>query len=503
METLAAFHFLRPMLLLALLPIAALWYAVRPRRAGDATVNDHIAPHLAAALQVRNGNRQRMFPIDGVCLGLTLLTLAAAGPTWSRLANPLIAETAPLVVALKVTESMETADLAPSRLDRARFKIRDLIAERAGARTALVAYAGSAHRVSPLTEDPNILRPLLEGLSPSIMPTGGDNATAALDLAGDILAGAESPGAVLFVLDDLNPADVAAFRREDLPPVVFLLALPQGATVAQLDSLPGSEVVHLTADDSDIARIERRLKSAHRAALLADERLAWEDRGWWLIWPAALLSLLWFRRGWTMRWAFGGLLLLSLQVPGTAHADGWRDWFLTPDQQGRLAYENKDYSRAADTFQDPMWQGYAMMKAGRYEEAAEVFSRLDSAQAAFAEGLSRIRNREYRPGARAFETALLRQPGWSEAAHNRDVAWAIVAYVEDAQEASDTGEEAGIGADEIVFDNDANRGAETRIEGPTDDAPPLTADQWIDSIDTDMGDFLRSRFLLDQSGSAQ
>jgi Ca-activated chloride channel family protein len=500
METLQAFHFLRPIWLLGLIGVALLWYLVRPHRALAAADSDHIAPHLAAALRVGGEGRRRFYPIDGVALGLMLLTLAAAGPTWSRMPNPLVAETAPLVVAMKVTESMESPDLAPSRMERARFKVMDLVAARAGARTALVAYAGSAHRVSPLTEDPNILRPLLEGLSPAIMPEPGANATAALELASGIISEAQSDGAVLFVLDDLDPTDVAAFNALTDLPVVFLLALPEGQSVAQLDGIDGATVVHMTADDSDITQVERRLRSAHRAALLADERLAWEDRGPWFIWPAALLALLWFRRGWTMRWGLAAILLLSLQVPGTARADGWRDWFLTPDQQGWIAYQRKEFDKAADVFADPMWRGQAMMRAGRYEEAADLFNRLDTPEAAFAEGMARLRNREYRPGARAYEKALERRPGWDAAERNRDIAWAIVTYVEETQEASDTGEDTGIGADEIVFDNESGRGAETEIDAePEEQAKPMTADQWIDSIDTNMGDFLRSRFLLDSA----
>ncbi|MDK3073760.1 VWA domain-containing protein [Sedimentitalea sp. JM2-8] len=502
-DTLAAFHFLRPAWLLALLGVAAVWYLTRPRGSGAATEPGQFAPHLFAALQIGSGQGRRVHPGDGVAAGLVLLTLAAAGPTWSRVPNPLIAETAPLVVALKVTESMETPDLAPTRLDRARFKVLDLIAARAGARTALVAYAGTAHRVSPLTEDPNILRPLLEGLSPQVMPKAGQNATAAFAMARDILDDADSDGAVLFVLDDLDPVDIAAFDVDDGPPVVFLLVLPEGRKVAQLDGIDGATIVQISPDDSDINLIERRLRSAHRAALLADDRLAWDDRGWWLVWPAALLALLSFRKGWTIRWGIAIILALAVQTPGAARADGWLDWFLTPDQQGRLAYENKDFAKAADLFQDPMWRGHAMMKAGRYADAAALFARLDSAEAAFAEGTARIRNREYRPGARAFETALVRRPGWAEAETNRDVAWAIVAFVEETAEASDTGEDTGIGADELVFDNESNRGAETQIEAPKEDSAPLTAEQWIDSIDTDMGDFLRSRFLLDTSGDAE
>ena len=369
-----------------------------------------------------------------------------------------------------------------------------------------MAYAGTAHRTAPLTEDPGILRPLLEGLTPAVMPVEGDNATAALDLATGILNDAETPGAVLFVLDDLNPADLAAFQAQTdppLPPVVFLVTLPERTPLPLLDQIPDATVVRLTADDSDIAQIERRLRSAHRAALLADERLAWDDRGWWLLWPVALLVLLWFRRGWTMRWAAVAVAVLSLQPPGAAQADGWIDWFLTPDQQGRWAYEHKDFARAGELFQDPMWQGHAKLRAGQYEDAAAIFARLDTADAAFSEGLALIRNREYRPGARAFEKALVRRPDFPEAETNRDIAWAIVDYVETAREQSDTGEDSGIGADEIVFDNEAQRGATTQIEAPQKEALPQTADQWIDSIDTDMGGFLRSRFLLENAEAGQ
>ncbi|WP_372570724.1 VWA domain-containing protein [Ruegeria jejuensis] len=496
-----AFHFLRPVWLLLLPGIGLLWYLARPRRKQDSPDSQHIAPHLAEALRVGSNTRRRVQPIDSVALCLSLLTLAAAGPTWSRIPNPLIAESAPLVVALKVTPSMEEADLAPSRLDRARFKILDLIATRAGGRTALVAYAGTAHRVAPLTEDPDILRPLLQGLSSEVMPVEGDDAAAALALSMDILGAAETPGAILFVLDDLDPAMVTAFTNDDpaQPPVAMLVAVPAGQIPAQIAGLTGITTVGLTADDRDIAQIERQLISAQQMAQLDDERLDWDDRGWWLLWPAALIALLWFRRGWTMRWGIAIVLVAGLQMPGNAQADGWRDWFLTPDQQGQLAYRNKDFARAAELFNDPMWKGHALLREGRYEEAAELFAELDNAEAAFSEGLARIGNREYRAGARAFETALDRQPDFPAAAKNAEIAWAIVEQVESTREQSDTGEESGIGADDMTFDNEAQRGTVTQVDAPMDEETALSPDQWIDSIDTEMGDFLRSRFLYDNA----
>jgi len=93
--------------------------------------------------------------------------------------------------------------------------------------------------------------------------------------------------------------------------------------------------------------------------------------------------------------------------------------------------------------------------------------------------------------------ALERRPDYPQAETNLEITKAILTYVEDAREASDTGEESGLGADDVVFDNEDARGTETLIEATQEDAAPLTAEQWMSSIDTNMNDFLRSRFLLE------
>ncbi|SDI45490.1 VWA domain-containing protein [Aliiruegeria lutimaris] len=504
LDALGAFHLLRPWALLALLPLALLWWRIRALRGDYGKPATGIAPHLAEALTVGQGGERRLQPIDLVMATVILLVLAASGPTWSRVPNPLLAQSAPLVVALEVSESIEAPDLPPNRLDRAKFKILDLVEDRAGARTALIAYAGTAHRVAPLTEDPNILRSMLEALTPAVMPQTGDNATAALELAKEELAKSETPGAILFVLDALNQSDVAAFADLGEIPMIFLLAAPEGSPRGALDALPGAQVIQLTADDTDIRAIDRAAASAYRAALLGDERLDWDDRGWLLGWLALPLLLMWFRRGWTMRWAVLLTLGLGVSAPGTARADVV-DWFFTPDQQGMRAYRQKDFARAAEHFQDPMWRGLALFRSGQYPDAVDLYSRLDTPEAAFGEGMARTRNREYRPAIAAYEKALELQPDFPEAEWNLEVTKAILTYVEDAREAGDTGEEQGIGADDVVFDNEAERGAETQKDYSEQEEGQgfQTAEQWMRSVDTDMGDFLRTRFLQENANGGQ
>jgi Ca-activated chloride channel family protein len=499
-----AFHLLRPLWILLLVPVAGLWWL--NRRAAtriDAPV-DGLAPHLRVALTLGGQSRNRILPIDTVALVLMLVTVGASGPTWTRQVDPFLAQTGPLVVVLKVTPSMTGTDIAPTRLERAQYKIRDLLDLRAGARTALVAYAGSAHRVLPFTEDPKVMVPYLDGLAPEVMPQVGANATKALEIATDLLAAEETPGGILFVLDSLDPQDAGALNVAVDNAISVLAMLPEGQANRGLDQLGNVPVVRVSADNADIARIDRILNVDYRRALLANDNQPWEDRGWWLALPAALLCLIWYRQGWTMRWALILLGLgLTLAPPGMARADGIADWFLTPDQQGWRAYQNNDFIRAAELFQDPMWRGHALYRSGQYVDAIELLDRQETPEASFTQGLAHIKNRQYRDGVRAFETTLQREPDFPGAAQNLKVAQEIVDYIEATREASDTGEETGLGADDVVYDNESNRGADTQTDRqPRGEEGILTTEQWMNTVDTRTSDFLRLRFQIEAARSS-
>lgn len=501
------FHFIRPWMLITVPLILLLWWRVRRPASEIDRLPEGLAPHLAQALSVGSDQRRRILPIDAAALFMILGALGAAGPTWSRIPNPLVAQTAPMAVILEASKSMEKRDIAPSRLERAKHKILDFLKRRTGARTALIAYAGTAHRVVPLSEDPEILKPFLQGLSPEVMPKDGSNAASALELANSTLAAEETPGAILMVADTIESSHLSALQVHISgggPPVLILAITKSMAEFDAVADLQNVTLIELTADSSDVSRIERRAAQAYREALNNDDRQKWDDRGWLLAWPAALIVLLWFRRGWTMRWSVVLIVSASLSSGGKAHADGVVDWFLTPDQQGRLAWEDKRFGDAADLFTDPAWKGYALYRAGRYPEAIDVLSQIDTADAAVMLGLSHIKSRGYRPAIEAFETALERDPENAGAKRNLEVARAILKYVEETREASDTGEESGIGADDVVFDNEAGKGTDTQIEAQPDGEPGLqSAEQWMRTVDTQTKDFLRSRFLLEASRSDQ
>ena len=321
-------HFLRPVYLIALLPIALLWWRAR-RGFGDASPPPSpVAAHLWAALTIRSDGRRRWTPADGLGLVLLSVVLAAAGPAWEREQAPWFAEAAPLIIALEVSESMLATDLPPSRLAQAGFKLRDLLEARAGSRTALIAYAGSAHIVMPFTADRAVISGVLESLHPRIMPLAGSNATAVLPLARELLnasqEGAKEAATLLFLNDGFEPADVPALLGfAETPGAPALAALVLGADGAgaekrgnrtgqgrapppdtellrRLDRASALAVVRTSIDDGDLQRLQRHMASALRRR--DDPQSRWRDEGWWLLWLAVPPALLWFRRGWTLPW---------------------------------------------------------------------------------------------------------------------------------------------------------------------------------------------------------
>lgn len=318
------------MWLIALPVIVLVWWLVRRREASQAQIGDVVAPHLREALTVNRNARKGLRAVDGVCMASVFVALAAAGPTWTKQPSPWFAESAPLVIAIEVSDSMRSNDTQPTRLDRARFKVMDLVAARTGSRTALIAYAGSAHIVVPPSTDADILKPFLESLDPAIMPAFGSQASKVLPLAKSLLGDRAAAGTLLFVNDGFSVGDITSLAefasQSDVPSLAALIVgddeggvafMPDGSPVMaesggrldttidptllrRVSSEANMSVVRAGVGDADIRQLVRTIQSNLRQA--DDPDAAWRDEGWWLIWPAMLLTLLWFRRGWTMRW---------------------------------------------------------------------------------------------------------------------------------------------------------------------------------------------------------
>ncbi len=442
-ELLQQFHFLRPWWLLALVPMPWLyWLGVRRHAAMlelSRLVDAQLLPHL---LRGRAGNRQ--LPTWLFALGWTLCVLALAGPSWSRVSQPLYASRAAQVVAISLSQHMLARDVAPSRLDRARYKVRDLLVSNRDGLNALIAYAGEAFVVAPLTSDAGSLNDLLDALAPDTMPVDGDNAALAIDRGVALIHDAKaSGGSLVLITDHADAAADAAARRANAAGVqisVLGVGTPQGgpvplpeggflrdaqggialarrddAALAALASAGGGRYVAMTADQRDIDTLHSQLRVAPATVAGGQVGDEWQDRGPWLLLPLLLIVALAFRRGWLLLMPLVMLPLLSTPAQATT----WHDLWQRPDQQAAQAMRDGRAKQAQQLARDPAWRGAAAYRAGDYAAAKQALQQAPGGDATYNLGNALAKQGEYQQAIAAYDRALKLDPNNADAKVNR------------------------------------------------------------------------------------
>lgn len=434
------FHFLRPLWFLALIP--AVWLLVilwRRQSKGSAwqTVFDQ---QLLSRLWLESPGRSARLPLVFLAVGWLLTTIMLAGPVWERQPEPVWQSRLSRVVILDLSLSMDARDLTPSRLERARFKIMDILERSKEGRTGLVVFAGEPHIVTPLTEDNDTIKNLITALSTEIMPAKGDFAAPALQMAGDLLnVKGIRQGELLLITDGIeDPAAALAQARKLRERGYTLSILGVGtelggaimhdgitevirfnpAPLQELARAGGGIYSQLTTDDRDLNRLLPELSATGNYGQMESntggiER--WVEHGVWLLPLVVLLAAVSFRRGWLL-----GLSVFLISPP-PAYAFGWQDLWMRADQQAQQHLQQGDPQTAAQQFRDPNWRGMALYEAGDYEAAAQAFAESDDIEARYNQGNALARAGDLQQAIDAYQEVLAQNPTHEDAKANLEL----------------------------------------------------------------------------------
>ena len=451
-------HFLRPTWLLALLPLAFLLWRLfnikRNSRSWQAVVDPVLLAHLLSGNQsVRSNSHLYLIAVIGI-----LSIVALAGPVWNKLEQPIFKQQSALVIVLDLSRSMDSSDIKPSRLIRARHKIADILTQRKEGQTALVVYAADAFSVVPLTDDGKTIKALLPGLTTDIMPTQGSRAGQALIEAYGLFQNTNlQRGDILLVTDGLTVkelkeaqimlTDNPEFRLSvlgvgtetggpiPLPSGGFLKDAEGSIVIASLSIGPLQTLVNkgggvfkmMSANDDDVTSLLKAIeRSPFEQVVVASNRRAdvWQEQGPWLVLFVLPLLALAFRRG----IVFGSLfywpiLLFSilLVAPPEASAFDWNELWKNNDQRALDQFDQGQPKKASELFDRADWKGSSFYRSGDYENALNQWQGIDSESVNYNRGNALAKLGKLQEALETYDEVLLENPQHIDAKHNRQL----------------------------------------------------------------------------------
>lgn len=416
------FHFLRPAALYLFIPLVVVVLMLILGNREKKRWKQMIAPVLRPYLFTKSNARAIILPLLSFALVLALVILAIAGPTWKKITIPGQRVQAVVLILLDLSKSMLAEDIPPNRLERAKLKISDFLNAGPGAKTGLLAYAGTPHLVLPFTEDKEIIKLHCAALANHEMPVQGSNTALMIRTVDTLMQRVLAPSSLVLITDDITENDAALLENylQSSPHrlEVLLVSSPEGAAVPGFDHAfsrqnpvvlenlqrhPKIQITPLTLDTTDVGGIAARVREKLVFEKdVKEDKKNWQDMGYLLVWPALIIAWAWFRKGWAIQWCWLPFMVLFAGCGvNSREANLW----YTKDYQAQVLYNEGKFEAAANRFGDLKHKGVAYFKAGNFEAAAAVFALDTSAAGTYNRGLALARLGRYNEAMQAFAIA--------------------------------------------------------------------------------------------------
>lgn len=531
MDWLGNFHFLRPFWFFALVPFTWLAYLLWQKGSQSTGLETYINQQLLKHLTFKESVSVSRYPLIGLYLAWCMSIFILAGPTWKKLPQTTFESEAAVVVLLDLSPSMQAEDIKPSRIVRAHLKIQDLLRERKDGLTALIAYAGEAHIVTPFTDDTATISNLLSTLTPGILPLPGSNPEMAIELAEALIKSSKlNKASILLLTDDMasssiKPMSKSLSSHNDLTVIGVgtdegaaipykgdflkdeqnnkVISKRSSATLQQLANATNGYYLPIQANNSDIdfytQLLEQRFSNNSQKESITGD--AWFEFGQLFILLLLPFALFAFRRGVLLSVFLMAYLSIFIYVPDT-YAEGYQSIWKNNDERGLDAWKAQDYESASKLFSNPQWQGSAYYKNGDYDKALEIFKQDNSPIGHYNQGNALANLNQLEDAIKAYDHALKQDNSLSQAKKNKELIEKLIEeqkkQQQQNQESQDNQSNNNQSQDNQQQDDkqgkqdnnsqenesDANQANNDSAQNTTEDTPPQHTDENKDDKNT-------------------
>lgn len=185
--------FILPILVVIFLYIE-FWKRKKQREFGDLELVKRLSPEKS--------NFKPALKFVVVLLGLAMLILGLVNPKIGTKVEKVKREGIDIVFAIDVSKSMLAEDIAPNRLEKSKQIVSQIINNLGNDRIGIIAYAGSAFPVLPITTDYNVAKMFLQSMNPDMISSQGSNLDEAIKLSEKYFEGSPNTSKLMIMVSD-------------------------------------------------------------------------------------------------------------------------------------------------------------------------------------------------------------------------------------------------------------------------------------------------------------
>jgi Ca-activated chloride channel homolog len=211
-------HYANPKYLTILLFAAAIlllfffWAVKRRKRLMNKFAEKSLVGSIAPTVSVE----RKIAKMIMLTAAFSLLIFSLARPQWGFEWKEAKLKGLDILIAFDVSKSMLANDMKPSRLERAKLAVKDLVKKLNGDRIGLIAFSGTAFLQCPLTIDYNGFLLTLDDLNVNTIPRGGTSISGAIRESINAFRGQDKKYKTLIIItdgDDLEGDPLAAAKE--------------------------------------------------------------------------------------------------------------------------------------------------------------------------------------------------------------------------------------------------------------------------------------------------
>jgi Ca-activated chloride channel family protein len=170
------------------------WKRKKQREFGDLEMIQKLSPEKSVFKSV--------LKFTVLILAFGFLVIGLVNPKIGTKSETVKREGIDIVFAVDVSKSMLCEDVAPSRLEKSKQIVSQIVNQLVGDRIGIVAYAGSAFPVLPITTDYGVAKMFLQSMNPSMVSSQGTSLDEAIKLSSTYFDDDKKTSKLLILISD-------------------------------------------------------------------------------------------------------------------------------------------------------------------------------------------------------------------------------------------------------------------------------------------------------------